>query len=96
MKNILKMKPEDEAKKKSFMNMVIAHSKGIPAPGKYSKQEVWAKGMDNYNSKGILRSKKVTIFSQLSMESKGRPGPATYKVEKSKDSFYRILGTYTS
>jgi hypothetical protein len=70
VKDVLKYYPEEESKKKSFMNEIIKHSKEIPDPRKYSKITVWApKG--GMNTKGLIQSKKVTLFSQLSKESKG-------------------------
>lgn len=93
MKHVLKYYPEEESKKKSFMNEIINHSKQVPDPRKYSKLKIWAP-KQGINTKGIFQEKKVTLFSQLSKESKGKPGPATYKTEKSKDYFHRILGTY--
>jgi hypothetical protein len=93
VKNVLRYYPEEESKKKSFMNEIIKHSKDVPDPRKYSKITIWAP-KDGIRNKGIIQSKKITLFSQMSKDSKGTPGPATYKTEKSKDYFHRILGTY--
>jgi len=62
----------------------VAHAKEIPAPTKYSKVITWAVP-DPMNNTGILKAKRVTLFDQLSKSSKGLPGPATYKKEKSQD-----------
>ena len=63
------VRKKEESKKKSFMNEIIKHSKEIPDPRKYSKITVWAP--KEVNTKGLIQSKKVTLFSQLSKESKG-------------------------
>lgn len=69
----------------------------MPAPTKYSKVITWAVP-DAMNSEGILKAKRITLFDQLSRSSKGQPGPATYKKEKSIDKFSceRTKGTYKS
>jgi hypothetical protein len=40
--NYVKYYPENQKKSKSYINMVIAHAKGIPDPRKYSKIIKWA------------------------------------------------------
>ena len=70
VKDVLKYYPEEESKKKSFMNEIIKHSKEIPDPRKYSKITVWAP-KNGIHTKGLIQSKKITLFSQLSKESKG-------------------------
>ena len=36
------------------------------------------------------KQSRVTLFSQLSKESEGKPGPGTYNKEKSGDYFYKV------
>ena len=95
MQHVLKYHPEEESKKKSFMNQIIAHAKEVPDPRKYSKIITWAKPNTMF-TKGLVHEERVTLFDQASRSSKGMPGPATYKHEKSRDKFLleRIKGTY--
>ena len=53
VKDVLKYYPEEESKKKSFMNEIIKHSKEIPDPRKYSKITVWAP-KNGIHTKGLI------------------------------------------
>ena len=64
------------------MDEIVAHAKGVPDPRKYNKLVTWATP-NSMQTKGFLRQKRITLFDELSQISKGQPGPATYKKEKS-------------
>lgn len=53
VRHVLKYYPEEESKKKSFMNEIIKHSKEVPDPRKYSNLTVWAP-KDGIMKKGIV------------------------------------------
>lgn len=41
------------------------------------------------------KSKRLTLFAEISKQMKKLPGPATYKVSSAKDfSLKRVLGNY--
>jgi hypothetical protein len=91
--HVLKYPKED--KNKSYMDVIVAHAKEVPDPRKYSRVVTWATP-NIMHTKGFLRQERITLFDELSKSSKGMPGPATYKKEKSQDKFSsdRIKGCY--
>ena len=61
------------------MSQVILKAKTRGDPVKYSKVIKWT---DNMSTQTKDSRKRITYFDQISRESKGRPGPATYKKEQ--------------
>lgn len=86
-------KPENNKKSRSYMNLLIAHSKAIPDPRKYSKIDKWG---DDTRRSNLPKAKKVSLFTEVTLRYKKTPGPATYKQEKSRDKCIldRTKGTY--
>jgi len=88
--------PEEEKKKRTFINMAIAHAKAVPGPQKYSRILKWES--EDKRRSALPRSDRVSIFAEAAKAAKGVPGPGSYSGHRSKDSacLRRTLGTYTS
>ena len=76
--------PEDEKSKKSFYNVVVAHSKQIPNPQKYSVIRDWAK---EGKKSALPQTAKISVFTEVAQKAKKTPGPATYKTAEAIDKF---------
>jgi len=61
MKNSLKFRKVDSKKEKTFLNIVIAHAKGVPDPRKYQRPQKWTELIGKGKGK-FLKDKRVTIF----------------------------------
>ena len=68
----------------------MAKAKLEPAPGRYQKLTNW-KEMDQHNCI-LSKNPRITLFTQVAKDSKGKPGPGTYNSHKSKDKMTRIIG----
>ena len=87
------MKMVQDKNPKSYINMLIAHAKGVPDPRKYSKIIKWCQPEASFAGKWGTE-KKITLFHRLGKVSKSLPGPGKYNDHKVKDKMYKIKGTY--
>lgn len=76
--------PEDEKKKRTFINLAIAHSKEVPGPQKYSRILKWES--EDKRRSALPRSKRVSVFAEAAKASKRVPGPGAYNGHRSKDT----------
>lgn len=99
MRYVLKYPQEDPKKSKSYINTIVNHAKGVPDPCKYSKVIKWTNDGRLNNGK-FNKQAKITLFAQMSKDSKGKPGPGAYHADKSKDKAVlervKFMGTYKS
>lgn len=88
------VKEKNEKNKRTYFNMVIAHSKSVPDPGKYAKLTHWpGKGRS-----ALPQGAKVTLFAEVAKKSRKMPGPTSYNAASSLDKAVlpKTLGTYKS
>lgn len=71
---------------------MVKLAKGVPSCQKYSKILNWGKEAGKKSS--LPQAEKVTIFREIARNSKGKPGPTSYKAGPSKDKVLRNTSNF--
>lgn len=81
-KDLVRLQPPRK-EEQGYLTAMVRRAKAVPSCTKYSKILNW--GREAGTRSALPQSERVTIFREIALNAKGKPGPTTYKAGPSKD-----------